>query len=103
MLDAPVEELSEVIFDQINAVPFEHAVFMLIATPVVLFILSRLNRHRAPSVHLIYEPNEYADYFKIDRTQLATCMNAQCITVYHDDHGHIISLDDKIEMKVHQS
>lgn len=96
MLDAPVEELSNAIFDTIHAVPFDKAVFMLIATPIVLFALSRLNRHVAPTEHLIYKSSEYADYFHVDDSQLQKCANSQLITVYHDEHGHITRLDDQI-------
>ncbi|MDP1785246.1 MAG: poly-beta-1,6-N-acetyl-D-glucosamine biosynthesis protein PgaD [Sulfuricurvum sp.] len=94
--EVPAEEIADWIFENIHSVTFENAVFMLIATPVVLFILSRLNRHQAPSEHLIYHSSDYSNYFHLDDTQLQECANSQLVTVYHDDHGHIIRLNDQI-------
>ncbi|MDP3266510.1 MAG: poly-beta-1,6-N-acetyl-D-glucosamine biosynthesis protein PgaD [Sulfuricurvum sp.] len=95
-LNAPADELSDWIFGEIHSVTFEHALYMLVGTPIVLFILSRLNRHQAPSEHLLYTSNDYANYFNIDNTQLQQCSNSQLVTVYFDDQGHIISMDDHI-------
>lgn len=95
-LGAPEEELADWIFDEIHSVTFEHALTMLIATPVILFILSRLSRHHAPTEHLIYHTEDYAEYFKLDETELEECTNTQLITVYHDDHGHITHLQNSI-------
>lgn len=98
-LKVPPEEISDWIFEHIHSVTFEHAISMLIATPIVLFALSRLNRHQAPSEHLIYESNDYSNYFHIDDTQLQLCGDSQLVTVYHDEHGHIIGLTNQIETK----
>lgn len=98
-LKEPPGEISDWIFDNINSVTFEHAVFVLIATPVVLFILSRLHRHMAPTEHLIYDSTDYANYFHINDTHLQECMESQFVTVYHDDHGHVIRLDNQITKK----
>lgn len=95
-LDAPVEELSDWIFGEIHSVTFEHAIYMLVGTPIVLFILSRLNRHQAPSEHLLYESSDYSNYFNLDNTELQQCENSQFVTVYHDEHGRIIRLDNQI-------
>lgn len=95
-LGAPTEELSDWIFGEIHSVTFEHALYMLIGTPIVLFVLSRLNRHQAPSEHLIYHSNDYSGYFNIDDAQLQECVESQLVTVYHDIHGHIIRLDHQI-------
>lgn len=95
-LGAPAEELSDWIFGEIHSVTFEHALYMLVGTPVVLFILSRLNRHQAPSEHLIYHSTDYSSYFNIDDTHLEQCVSSQLITVYHDHHGNIIRLDNQI-------
>ena len=95
-LGAPVEELSDWIFGEIHSVTVEHALYMLIGTPLVLFVLSRLNRHQAPSEHLIYHSNDYSDYFNVDDKELQECVNSQLVTVYHDDHGHIIALNNQI-------
>jgi biofilm PGA synthesis protein PgaD len=95
-LNAPADEIADWIYGEIHSVTFEHALYMLIGTPIVLFILSRLNRHQAPSEHLLYESNDYANYFNIDNTQLQQCANSQLVTVYHNDHGHIIRLNNQI-------
>lgn len=95
MLNAPVSELSEVIYDEVNAIPFDKAVFMLIATPIILFILSRLNRHLAPSEHLIYESDEYAAHFNVDHNELLKSLDSQFITVHHDEVGRITHLENK--------
>jgi len=95
-LKVPAEEISGWIFENISSVTFEHAVYMLVATPVVLFVLSRLNRHQAPSEHLIYHSNDYSNHFNVDDTQLQECVNSQLVTVYFDEHGHIIRLDNQI-------
>lgn len=90
------DEIADWIFENISSVTFEHAVLVLIATPIILFILSRLNRHQAPSEHLLYESSNYADYFHVDNEQLQACVNSHMITVYHDEHGQITGLDNKI-------
>ena len=95
-LNAPAEELSDWIFGEIHSVTFERAIWMLVATPIVLFILSRLNRHQAPSEHLIYHSSDYSNYFNVDDTQLQQCVNSQLVTVYFDDHGHISRLNNQI-------
>jgi len=94
--EVPAEEIADWIFENISSVTFEHAVFLLVATPIILFVLSRLNRHQAPSEHLIYKSSDYAHYFNLDDEQLHQCTNSQLVTVYFDDHGHIIRLDDQI-------
>lgn len=93
--EAP-DAISDWIFENVSSVTFEHAVSMLIATPIILFALSRLNRHRAPSEHLLYESSDYSDYFHIDNAQLQQCTNSQYVTVYHNQHGHITRLSDEI-------
>ena len=95
-LGAPVEELSDWIFGEIHSVTFENALYTLIATPIVLFILSRLNRHQAPSEHLIYHSTDYSNHFNVDDAQLQQCVSSQLITVHFDDHGHIIRLENQI-------
>ncbi|HZF69726.1 poly-beta-1,6-N-acetyl-D-glucosamine biosynthesis protein PgaD [Sulfuricurvum sp.] len=95
-LGAPADELSDWIFGEIHSVTVWHALYMLIGTPIVLFILSRLNRHQAPSEHLIYHSDDYAGYFNVNSEELQQCTNNQLVTVFHDDHGHIIRLDNHI-------
>lgn len=97
-LDAPADELADWIFGEIHSVTFVNALKMLIITPIVLFILSRLNRHHAPSEHLIFHFDDYANHFKVDKSRLQQCTDSQFVTVYFDDHGQIISLDDKIKI-----
>ena len=98
-LDAPADEISDWIFGEIHSVTFEHAIIVLIMTPIVLFILSRANRHRAPSEHLIYNSSDYSNYFNLDNAQLQQCTQSQLVTVYFNHHGHIISLEDTIQKK----
>lgn len=95
-LDAEVDEISNVIFDEISAVTVEHAIIMLVATPTILFILSWLNRHVAPSVHFIYKFDEYAKYFQVDSAKLRESVDAQLITIYHDNSGRIVDIETKI-------
>lgn len=95
-LKVPPEMISDTIWDEIKSVQFEHAVFMLIATPVVLFALSRIHRHKNASTHLIYDAKDYATYFHLNEVQLHNCVDSQLITVYHDEHGRISSLEDQI-------
>jgi len=97
--NVPGEEISDWIFENIHSVTFEHAVSMLIATPIILFILSRLNRHRAPSEHLLYTSHDYSNYFHIDNGELQQSVESQLVTVYHNEHGHIIHLKNDIENK----
>lgn len=93
------DAISDWIFENVSSVTFEHALYMLILTPTILFILSRLNRHRAPSEHLLYESSDYSNYFRIDNAALQQCTNSQYVTVYHDDYGHITNLNERIETK----
>ncbi len=98
-LEVEPDEVAAVIFDTISAIPFEKAIFMLTATPIVLFVLSRLNRHQAPTEHLLYNSSDYAAYFDLDHTTIDHCTQQQLITVYHDAQGHITSLEDTITLK----
>ncbi|MDD2790210.1 MAG: poly-beta-1,6-N-acetyl-D-glucosamine biosynthesis protein PgaD [Sulfurimonas sp.] len=95
-LDASFKVISAAIFDEINAVPFENAIFMLIATPLVLFVLSRLNRHMAATTHLLYTPSEYARYFQLQDAVVEECVASQFVTVHHDEQGRITYLENKI-------
>jgi biofilm PGA synthesis protein PgaD len=95
-LKVPADDISDWIFENIHSVTFENAIYTLIATPVILFVLSRLNRQHLPSEHLIYHSNDYANYFHVTDSKLQQCENSQFITVHHDDHGHIVDLDNQI-------
>lgn len=95
-LNAPAGELSDWIFGEVHSVTFEHALYMLIGTPIVLFILSRVHRHQAPSEHLIYHSTDYSSYFNLDDKALQQCVSSQLVTVYHDEFGHITDLKNHI-------
>ena len=94
--EVPAEEFSDWIYDNIHSVTFENGLKMLVLTPIVLFILSWLKRHKGPSEHIIYTYEDYARYFKIEVSQLETCFESQLVTVYYDDQGHMTALDNKI-------
>lgn len=95
--EVPAEEISDWIYDNIHSVTFEHGVVMLVITPIVLFILSWLRRHKGPSEHVIYTDDDYARYFKLEVSQLQTCFDSQLVTVYYDDHGQITAIDNRIK------
>lgn len=90
------EKISDVLIRNIGVIPFETAIFMLLATPAVLFVLSRLNRHKAQSEHLVYEPEDYAEYFDLDPAKLHACVQSSLVTVHHDAHGDIIRIEQRI-------
>lgn len=94
--EVPAEEISDWIYDNIHSVTFEHGLEMLIFTPVVLFILSWLKRHKGPSEHVIYTDEDYARHFKLDADQLKIHLDSQLVTVYHDDRGKITGIENKI-------
>lgn len=96
-LSVPANEIADWIYENISSVTFEHAIMMLIATPIVLFVLSRLNRHREPSEHLIYHNEDYSNYFGLSAEELQSSSKSQYVTVYHNEHGHIISLKNEID------
>lgn len=98
--DAPVNEIADWIFDEIKSVTFQNAIVILILTPATLFILSRINRHHAPSEHLIFHRDDYAEYFGIEKSYLHECSDGQYVTVHFDDHGKITSLENKISKSV---
>jgi poly-beta-1,6-N-acetyl-D-glucosamine biosynthesis protein PgaD len=92
----PAERISDWIHDNIHSVTFVHGVEMLLFTPIVLFILSWLKRHKGPSEHIIYTYDDYARYFKLEENQLKTCFDSQLVTVYYDDHGQITAIANQI-------
>jgi len=92
----PAERISDWIYDNIHSVTFVHGVEMLVGTPIVLFILSWLKRHKGPSEHIIYTDDDYARYFKLEVSQLKTCCDSQLVTVYYDAHGQITAIDNQI-------
>ena len=94
--EVPAERISEWIYDNIHSVTFVHGVEMLVFTPIVLFILSWLKRHKGPSEHIIYTYDDYARYFKLEVSQLKTCFDSQLVTVYYDDHGQITAIANQI-------
>ncbi len=94
--EAPPEEISDWIFDNIHSVTFIRGCEMLVLTPIVLFVLSWLRRHKGPSEHIIYTIDDYARYFKLDVSQLESSFDSQLVTVYHDDHGQITAIGNQI-------
>lgn len=94
--EVPAERISDWIYDNIHSVTFVHGVEMLVITPIVLFILSWLKRHKRPSEHIIYTYDDYARYFKLEASQLKKCFDSQLVTVYYDDHGQITAIDNQI-------
>jgi biofilm PGA synthesis protein PgaD len=94
--EVPAEEISDWIYDNIQSVTFEHGVEVLVGTPIVLFILSWLNRHNGPSEHIIYTDDDYARYFNLEVSQLKTCIDSQLVTVYYDDQGQITAINNQI-------
>ena len=97
--EGPAEEISGWIFDNIHSVTFVHGVEMLVGTPIVLFLLSWLNRHQGPSEHIIYTDEDYARHFEVELSQLKACFDSQLVTVYYDDHGQITAIDNQITEK----
>jgi poly-beta-1,6-N-acetyl-D-glucosamine biosynthesis protein PgaD len=91
------EDISTMIWNTVESVKFEHAAFMLIATPMILFVLSRLHRHKDSSRHIVYKIGDYANYFNLSDEQLHQSINSQFITVYHNKNGKIINLDNQIK------
>lgn len=92
----PAEKIADWIYDNIHSVTFEHGVMMLVLTPIVLFILSWLKRHQGPSEHIIYDVEDYAEYFKLEVSQLKTCIDSQFVTVYFDDNCQITAIANQI-------
>ena len=95
-LKESVESVSDWIFDNIHSVKFEHAIFLLIATPIILFLLSRLNRHKSSTEHLVYESKDYANHFHVNTEELEASKESQLVAVYHDEYGGITKLKNQI-------
>lgn len=95
-LDAPTEEIADWIYGEIHSVTFWNAIKMLIITPVILFLLSRLNHNKTQSEHLVFHFNHYADYFQIEKAHLKKCLESNLITVYFDEQGQIIKVENNI-------
>lgn len=90
------EIISDWIYENVRSVTFRHGVETLILTPIMLFTLSWLNRHKGPSEHVIYTQDDYARYFNVETSRLKTCLASQSVTVYFDDQGHIVAIDNQI-------
>ena len=95
--EVSAEEIADWIYDNIHSVTFEHGVMMLVLTPIVLFILSWLRRHKGPSEHIIYTQDDYAKYFSLEPLQLTSCSDSQLVTVYHDERGRISAIENQIK------
>lgn len=95
--DVPPEQISDWIYDNIHSVTFVRGGEMLIFTPMVLFILSWLKRHKGPSEHIIYAIDDYARYFNLEVSQLKSSFDSQVVTVYFNDHGQITAIENQID------
>lgn len=93
----PEEEFSGWIYENVHSVTFVHSVETLILTPIVLFTLSWLNRHKRSSEHVIYTHDDYAKYFNLEVSKLKICQENQLVTVYFDEQGHITSIENRIQ------
>ncbi len=91
------DEISEWIYDNIHSVTFFHAMEMLILTPIILFALARIHRYANIRGKLEYTPDEYASYFDISASRLKKSSESQYITIYHNEFGKIIKLEDEIK------
>jgi poly-beta-1,6-N-acetyl-D-glucosamine biosynthesis protein PgaD len=52
-------------------------------------------RTELPSAHKIVSDQELCEFYQVQAEQLKTGRKAAMITVYFDDHGHIVQLDPK--------
>ena len=49
-----------------------------------------------PAAHKIVDDTELCAFYQVKAEELQQCRNAVMITVYFDDHGHIVQLDPHI-------
>jgi poly-beta-1,6-N-acetyl-D-glucosamine biosynthesis protein PgaD len=63
------------------------------------WIIYRFLRSRAvlPAAHKIVSDAELCEFYQVKADELQMCRNAAMITVYFDDHGHIVHLDPHID------
>lgn len=50
-----------------------------------------------PSAHKIVDDGELCAFYQVNTDELQQCRNAAMITVYFDDHGHIVHLEPHID------
>ncbi|WP_262966184.1 poly-beta-1,6-N-acetyl-D-glucosamine biosynthesis protein PgaD [Methylobacter psychrophilus] len=64
----------------------------------LIWIFYRRLRSRAllPSVHKIVSDTELCAFYQVKVDELQQCRNVSMISVYFDDHGHIVQLDPHI-------
>ena len=62
------------------------------------WIFYRILRSRAvlPSAYKMVNDSELCVYYQVKADELQQCRNAAMITVYFDDHGHIVHLNPHI-------
>jgi len=62
------------------------------------WILYRTLRNRAirPAVHKVVSDTELCAFYQVKADELQQCRDAAVVTVYFDDHGHIVHLDPHI-------
>ncbi len=63
------------------------------------WIIYRFLRSRVvlPSAHKIVSDQELCVFYQVKNDELQQCRNAAVVTVYFDDHGHIVQLEPHIE------
>jgi biofilm PGA synthesis protein PgaD len=61
-----------------------------------IFYRSLRGRAILPSAHKIVSDTELRAFYQVKTDELHSCRNAPMITVYFDNHGHIVHLDPHI-------
>jgi biofilm PGA synthesis protein PgaD len=62
-----------------------------------VFYRSLRSRMIHPSAHKIVNDTELCAFYQVKADELQQCRSAAMITVYFDDHGHIVHLDPHID------
>ena len=86
------EDIADDIFDQIHAVTVEHALMMLLGTSAILILIAKLPKYSPQSLHTVYQPEEYAQFFDINSDELVQGLQSQVCTLHHNQVGKIISI-----------
>lgn len=71
---------------------------LVMAALWLCWVLYRTLRSRVmhPSAHKVVNDAELCAFYQVKTGELQQCRNATMITVYFDDHGHIVHLDPHI-------
>ena len=92
IIHASAEDIADTIFDEIHAVTVEHALMMLIGTSAILILIAKLPKYRPQSLHAVYQPEEYAQFFAIHPDELVQGLQSQVCTLHHNASGKIVSI-----------